>query len=269
MHRRPIRRSTPLLSPARTRASRRAEKNLFSFFYMFGQSAATANDDGTIQVGGLTGLNDEPKKFREVEPWLWREVGGEMRLAATHDEQGNVVSLVPDGYGPIIVFQRAAGVARQAMVAAGDHGRRCSRGAGAAHPRDRSPAPPLRPLRCRQSGAGRGPQSAALAGRDPAVLRVHRARGVGAADVLQRVLLGHLVRRAGGSCACCSFQRWPPSSARSWRSSPPSIPGVRRPASCRCRSAGRCWRLPAWSGRTWPWPSTSLPSAAVLAVGRA
>ena len=33
--------------------SRRAEKNLFSFFYMFGQSAATANDDGTIQVGGL------------------------------------------------------------------------------------------------------------------------------------------------------------------------------------------------------------------------
>jgi CubicO group peptidase (beta-lactamase class C family) len=87
-------------------ASRRAEKNLFSFFYMFGQSAATANEDGTIQVGGLTGLNDEEKKFREVEPWLWREVGSEMRLAATHDEQGKVVSLVPDGYGPIIVFQR-------------------------------------------------------------------------------------------------------------------------------------------------------------------
>jgi CubicO group peptidase (beta-lactamase class C family) len=86
-------------------ASRRAEKSLFSFFYMFGQSAATANDDGTIQVGGLTGLNGEPKKFREVAPWLWREVNGEMRLAATHDEQGNVVSLVPDGYGPIIVFQ--------------------------------------------------------------------------------------------------------------------------------------------------------------------
>ena len=119
-------------------ASRRAEKSLFSFFYMFGQSAATANDDGTIEVGGLTGLNDEPKKFREVEPWLWREVDGEMRLAATHDDQGNVVSLVPDGYGPIIVFQRATGVARQAMVAAGGHGRRCSRGAGSAHPRDRS-----------------------------------------------------------------------------------------------------------------------------------
>jgi CubicO group peptidase (beta-lactamase class C family) len=86
--------------------SRRAEKNLFSFFYMFGQSAATANDDGTIQVGGLTGLDDQEKKFEEVAPWLWREVGSEMRLAATHDEQGKVISLVPDGYGPIIVFQR-------------------------------------------------------------------------------------------------------------------------------------------------------------------
>jgi CubicO group peptidase (beta-lactamase class C family) len=86
--------------------SRRAEKNLFSFFYMFGQSAATANADGTIQVGGLTGLDDQEKKFREVAPWLWREVGSEMRLAATHDEQGNVISLVPDGYGPIIIFQR-------------------------------------------------------------------------------------------------------------------------------------------------------------------
>ncbi len=87
-------------------ASRRAEKSLFSFFYMFGQSAATANADGTIQVGGLTGLNDEEKKFREVAPWLWREVGSEMRLAATRDEHGKVISLVPDGYGPIIVFQR-------------------------------------------------------------------------------------------------------------------------------------------------------------------
>ena len=29
-----------------------------------------------------------------------------MRLAATHDDKGDVVSLVPDGYGAIIVFQR-------------------------------------------------------------------------------------------------------------------------------------------------------------------
>ncbi len=86
--------------------SRLAEQSLFSFFYMFGQQAATVQDDGDIEIGGLSGLNDEPKKFREVEPWLWREVGGEMRVAATRDAQGNVRTLVPDGYGAIIVLQR-------------------------------------------------------------------------------------------------------------------------------------------------------------------
>ena len=61
---------------------------------------------GRSRSAASTGLNGEPKKFREVEPWLWREVGGEMRLAATRDEQGNVRTLVPDGYGAIIVLQR-------------------------------------------------------------------------------------------------------------------------------------------------------------------
>ena len=73
---------------------------------MFGQTAAAVRDDGSLVVGGLDGLNGEPKKFREVGPWLWQEEHGEMRLAATRNEQGGVVSLVPDGYGPIIIFQR-------------------------------------------------------------------------------------------------------------------------------------------------------------------
>ena len=87
-------------------ASRRADRSLFSFFYMFGQSDAAVTDDGSLVVGGLTGLNDERKKFREVEPWLWREADGEMRLAAVRDQHDRVISLVPDGYGPIIIFQR-------------------------------------------------------------------------------------------------------------------------------------------------------------------
>jgi CubicO group peptidase (beta-lactamase class C family) len=86
--------------------SRRSERNLFSFLYMFLQSSAAVLDDGSLIVGGLDGLNGEPKKFREVQPWLWREEHGEMRLAVTRDEQGRVVSLVPDGFGSIIVMQR-------------------------------------------------------------------------------------------------------------------------------------------------------------------
>jgi CubicO group peptidase (beta-lactamase class C family) len=86
--------------------SRRADQNLFSFFYLFGQTPAQVRDDGSLVVNGLDGLNGEPKKFREVQPWLWQEEHGEQRLAVNRDQQGRVVSLVPDGYGAIIIFQR-------------------------------------------------------------------------------------------------------------------------------------------------------------------
>ena len=86
--------------------SRRAERNLFSFAYIFGQSGAKVRDDGSLVVNGLDGLNGEPKKFREVQPWLWQEEHGEQRMAVTRDGKGRVVTLVPDGYGAIILLQR-------------------------------------------------------------------------------------------------------------------------------------------------------------------
>ncbi|HKR33396.1 MAG TPA: serine hydrolase domain-containing protein [Steroidobacteraceae bacterium] len=86
--------------------SRRADQNLFSFFYMFSQTAAEVRDDGSLVINGLDALNGEPKRFREVQPWLWQEEHGEQRLAVGRDEHGGIVSLVPDGYGAIIVFQR-------------------------------------------------------------------------------------------------------------------------------------------------------------------
>jgi hypothetical protein len=107
----------PVATPADTKAhaaavvgnyetSRRADQNLFSFFYMFGQTAAQVRDDGSLVVNGLDGLNGEPKKFHEVAPWLWQEEYGEQRLAVTRDAQGRVTTLVPDGYGAIILLQR-------------------------------------------------------------------------------------------------------------------------------------------------------------------
>ena len=86
--------------------SRRSDQNLFSFLYMFLQSSASMLDDGSVVVGGLDALNGEPKKFREVQPWLWQEEHGEQRFAVNRDEDGRVVSIAPDGYGAIIVKQR-------------------------------------------------------------------------------------------------------------------------------------------------------------------
>lgn len=85
--------------------SRRAASNLFSFAYMLGQSGAQVTDKGTLKFDALLGLNQKPREFTEIAPWQWREVGGEMRLAATRSADGAIQSIVPDGYGPIFVFQ--------------------------------------------------------------------------------------------------------------------------------------------------------------------
>ncbi|HEV8331352.1 MAG TPA: serine hydrolase domain-containing protein [Steroidobacteraceae bacterium] len=86
--------------------SRRSDQNLFSFLYMFLQSSASTLDDGSVVVGGLDTLNGEPKKFHEVQPWLWQEEHGEQRFGVNRDKDGRVVSIAPDGYGAIIVKQR-------------------------------------------------------------------------------------------------------------------------------------------------------------------
>ena len=109
--------AAPIATPADTKEhaaalagnyedSRRSDQNLFSFLYMFLQSSTSVRDDGSVVVGGLDSLNGEPKKFREVQPWLWQEEHGEQRFGVTRDDKGRVLSIAPDGYGAIIVKQR-------------------------------------------------------------------------------------------------------------------------------------------------------------------
>ena len=106
------RKPAPPETQARARAvegsyelSRRAETSLFSFVYMLGQQRATAKEDGVLEIGGLTHLSDEPKQFREIEPWLWQEVAGESRVAAVRDANGNVEHLgVPMATDPSSPF---------------------------------------------------------------------------------------------------------------------------------------------------------------------
>ena len=89
--------------------SRRAETSMFSLIYVLGQSGAHVTEKGRLVVEALTGPNDKPREFEEVAPWLWREVNGQMGLAALRDASGKVQALVPDGYGPIFVFQPVPG----------------------------------------------------------------------------------------------------------------------------------------------------------------
>lgn len=84
-------------------SSRRAEHTFFTSVGMLGQFNVSANADGTLVIPVLRGLNGQPKVWREVAPFVWREVGGKERLAAKI-ENGRVRFLGNDSSSGIQVF---------------------------------------------------------------------------------------------------------------------------------------------------------------------
>jgi hypothetical protein len=61
------------------------------------------NPDDTITVAQLTDPAGVPKKWREVAPWQWQEVGGDGRFGAAVKD-GKVTAIAPAGFAPIFVF---------------------------------------------------------------------------------------------------------------------------------------------------------------------
>jgi CubicO group peptidase (beta-lactamase class C family) len=85
--------------------SRRSEANFIALLGLLGPGKVTANDDGTVGVSFLEGLNGEPKRWREIEPFVWREVDGKDLLAA-RVENGRVTMFTGDEISPFMVFMR-------------------------------------------------------------------------------------------------------------------------------------------------------------------
>jgi hypothetical protein len=87
-------------------ASRRSQTSFVSLVHLFAQVKVVATDGGTIQVPAVVGANGRPKQWREVEPFVWHEVGGHGRLAA-RVENGRVAMWSVDAVSPWLVFQPA------------------------------------------------------------------------------------------------------------------------------------------------------------------
>jgi CubicO group peptidase (beta-lactamase class C family) len=83
--------------------SRRSESNFIGLLGLLGPGKVTVNDDGTVGVSFLEGLNGEPKRWREIEPFVWREVDGKNLLAA-RVENGRVTMFSGDEISPFMVF---------------------------------------------------------------------------------------------------------------------------------------------------------------------
>jgi CubicO group peptidase (beta-lactamase class C family) len=84
--------------------TRRAHTSFLSLLNLLGEIQVVANDDGTITVNELKGTDEQPKKWREIAPFVWRNVAGGDRLAAKV-ENGRVTRFGYDEY-PFMLFER-------------------------------------------------------------------------------------------------------------------------------------------------------------------
>ena len=89
-------------------SSRRPEGNFISILNMLQPIKVVANEDGTISAPLLTDLNGEPTKFREISPYLWREVGGKARVSA-EVKDGKVTRVAPEWISPFMYLERSSG----------------------------------------------------------------------------------------------------------------------------------------------------------------
>ncbi len=86
--------------------ARRAESSLLSVLNFVQPIKVVVNEDGTISIPLLRGLNGEPEKWHETEPYLWTDAAGKERLAAEVVD-GRVTRFSAGMLGPIIMLERA------------------------------------------------------------------------------------------------------------------------------------------------------------------
>jgi CubicO group peptidase (beta-lactamase class C family) len=90
-------------------SSRRAQSNLLSLTNLLGPVKVVVNEDGTISVPAARGSNGAPKKWREVEPYVWQDTTSADRLAADVVD-GRVTRFGFEPYASIMVFERVSGL---------------------------------------------------------------------------------------------------------------------------------------------------------------
>ena len=88
-------------------SSRASDSNWLRFVGLLGEAEVTLNSDDTISVSALTDPAGVPKRWREIGPWMWREVGGNSLLGAKV-ENGKVMSFSIGEFAPIFLFLPAS-----------------------------------------------------------------------------------------------------------------------------------------------------------------
>ncbi|WP_447930184.1 serine hydrolase domain-containing protein [Sphingopyxis fribergensis] len=86
--------------------TRRLETSFLKAMELAGQTKISLDGEGGIRLNTAPDIGGQPRKWVEIAPFVWREAGGKMRLAAKV-ENGRVVRFSVDSASPYIAFDRA------------------------------------------------------------------------------------------------------------------------------------------------------------------
>lgn len=89
-------------------SSRRAESTFLSILNVLQPTKVVANADGTVSLPMFHQLNGEPFKWKEIAPYVWRQVDGKDRLAA-EVKDGKVVRFTAEWISPFMYMERSTG----------------------------------------------------------------------------------------------------------------------------------------------------------------
>ena len=84
--------------------SRRADRSFLSVLSLIGPVHVVADKDGRVSMSMLKGLNEAPRYYREVQPFVWFDATSGWRLAAKVVD-GHVERLSADEVSPFMVFE--------------------------------------------------------------------------------------------------------------------------------------------------------------------
>ena len=90
-------------------ASRRKDTAL-ALLFQLGQTQVAEQPDKTITVEMLKDFSGAPKKWRNVGPLTYREVGGQTHLKFVTDSDGNVDYFTSDDFIPVELLQKTHGL---------------------------------------------------------------------------------------------------------------------------------------------------------------
>lgn len=88
-------------------SSRRIESNPLRALSFIDQTEVGMAPNGDLIGPGLPTTTGQPRRWREVEPWVWQEVGGYARMSVRRDADGKVIALAAEPFSFAIVHTRA------------------------------------------------------------------------------------------------------------------------------------------------------------------